>query len=251
MITSEKIQIIPTIESKVFKDHPESRFAVGEVAVNNTIVNGYDNEFFGAAQLRVNTYLSRGFVRSDELNDAGTELDHNDERSAHFVVLEQATASLARVVGNMRLVVKSPEDPSLLPMESYFPEIYSENPLFLGSVEVSRLIARHEDPKVQNFLKWPLFVSGYKYVDSKDLGPVYGLLSPALIRHLRMQHVPVSAIAAEKYVQEINATKQPAEVNLPLLKRVIDISGDLGIDVKNGGFSYLNLPIDVDAEEDI
>jgi hypothetical protein len=234
-------KLIPVVESKVFIDRPYSHFAIGVVAVNGTIVNTYDNEFFGAAQLRVNTYLSRGFVKSDELDDNGTELDQNDSRSAHFVVLERAAvASMARVVGNMRLVIKSPENPAPLPVESYYPEVFLDNPLPICSVEVSRLIARHENLLVQSLLMWPLLIAGQKYWEHNQLGPAYGLLSPALTRHFRMQRIPVSAITAEKYIEAINATKQPVTINVPLLKSAIDATGDQGIDVSKGGFSYLN-----------
>ena len=246
----EKKHNIPVIESKVFIDYPGVRFAIGEIAVNGSIVNGYNNEFAGAAQLRANTYLSSGFIRSDELDDNGTELDQNDSRSAHFVVLERtATDSEARVVGNMRIVTKSLESPYPLPVEDYYPELFLNSPISINSVEVSRLIARHEDPRMQSLLMWPLLIAGQKYGEHNKLGPAYGLLSPALTRRLRMQRIPVSAIADGKYIEAINATKQPVSINLPLLKRVISATGDLGIDVTKGGFSYLNFS-DV-AEDDI
>lgn len=236
----EKKHLIPIIESKVFIDRPDVRFAIGEVAINNVIINGYSNEFFGAAKLRANIYLDKGFVRSDELDDKGTELDQNDSRSTHFVMLERtAVASMARVVGNMRLVVKSQENPGPLPVEGYYPELFQENPISIGGVEVSRLIAGHEDPDVQNSLKWPLFIAGQKYIEHNKLGPVYGLISPALTRLLRSQHIPVSAITSEKYIEEINATKQPILVNMSVLKKVIERAGDQGIDVAKGGFSYV------------
>lgn len=238
----EKTSIIPVIESKVFVDYPEIRFAIGEIAVNGTIINGYDNEFNGAAQLRANTYLDSGFIKSDELDENGTELDQNDSRSAHFVVLERTPIeSEARVVGNMRLVIKSPDNSDILPMEGYCPETFSDNPLSVNSVEVSRLIARHEDARVQNSLKLPLFIAGYKYVERNQLGPVYGLITPTLTRLLRMQHIPVSPMAEGKYIEAINATKQPVSINLPVLKKVIDAAGDQGVDVTEGGFSYLNI----------
>jgi len=236
----EKKNQIPIIESKVFVGHPDIRFAIGEVAVNGAVVNGYCHEFAGAAQLRAKTYLDSGFINSDELDDDGTELDQNDSRSAHFVVLERTASDLnARVVGNMRLIIKSSENFAPLPVEGYYPELFSDNPFPVNSVEVSRLIARHEDPLIQNILKWPLFVAGYKYAEHNKLGSVYGLISPALTRQLRMEHVPVAAVAAEKYIPAINATKQPVVLNFPLFKRLIESTGDQGIDVTNGGFSYL------------
>ena len=240
-MNQEKTRLIPVIESKVFLDHPEARFAIGNIAVGSVVINGYDSEFEGVAQLRANTYLDSGFIRSDELDDHGTELDDNDNRSAHIAMLERtAIDSMARLVGNMRLVVKDDNNPSPLPVESYYPEIFSDKPLPIGSVEVSRLIARHEDARLQNLLKWPLFIAGYKYVEHYNLGPAYGLLSPPLTRQLRMQQIPVSAVADAKYIEEINATKQPVVINLPILKRVIGLVGDQGIDVSSGGFSYTN-----------
>lgn len=238
----EKIQhIIPTIESDAFVDHPDYRFALGKIAVNGEVINGYENEFMGAAQLRANTYLDSGFITSDNLDVNGTELDQNDySRSAHFVILEKtAVSSLARVVGNMRLVVKNDNNPSNLPVENYCPDKFDNEPISIGGVEVSRLIARHEDVELQNFLKWPLFIAGQKYVEQNQLGPVYGLLSPALTRLLRSQRIPVSAIAESRYIEDINANKQPVIINLPVLKRLISSTGDHGIDVVKSDFSYI------------
>lgn len=247
-MNQEKTRLIPVIESKVFLDHPEAKFAIGHIAIGGVVINGYDKEFEGVAQLRANTYLDSGFIRNDELDDHGTELDDNDNRSAHIAMLERtAIDSMARVVGNMRLVIKDNKNSSPLPVESYYPELFSDKPLPIGSVEVSRLIARHEDAGLQSLLKWPLFIAGYKYVEHHDLGPAYGLLSPALTRRLRMQQIPVSAVADAKYIEAINANKQPVVINLPIFKKVINLVGDQGIDVSSGGFSYANF---TDVEED-
>jgi hypothetical protein len=238
----ESDQITPIIESKVFINRPESRFALGEIAINDSIIKGYENEYYGAAKLRANTYLAKGFISNDDLDDYGTELDHNDSRSVHFIMLEQtAVSSLARVVGNMRLVIKSKDNPTPLPLENYCPDVFSENPIPNGGIEVSRLIARHEDSNVQNSLKWPLFIAGQKFIEYNDLGPAYGLISKALTRLLRSQKVPIVPVADERYIKEINATKQPVAINLPVLKRLIDMVGDQGIDLSNAGFSYLDL----------
>lgn len=236
-------QLTPTIESRVFIDHPNFRFAIGEVAINNAIIKDYENEFFGAAQLRANTYLDSGFINNSDLDSNGTELDQNDySRSVHLVMLERtAVASMARVVGNMRLIVKNYDNFTPLPVENYCPDVFSKNPISINGVEVSRLIARHEDARIQSSLKWPLFVAGYKYVEHNQLGPVYGLLAPALTKLLKSQHIPVSAIAEERYIKEINATKQPVSIDLNMLEKAVNTIGDKGINVVNGGFSYLNI----------
>jgi len=241
-MSCEREQLTPIIESSVFVDHQESRFAIGKVAINSIILNGYESEFYGAAQLRANTYIDSGFISIGDLDDDGTELDENDySRSAHFVVLEKtAVASMARVVGNMRLIVKSRENSAPLPLENYRKDVFEETPIPIGGVEVSRLIAKHEDARIQNSLKWPLFVAGQKYIDENQLSPVYGLMTPALTRLLRMQRIPVSAVADAKFIEEINATKQPVSINMAVLKRMISVVGDQGIDIAQNSFSYLD-----------
>jgi len=246
----EKERLTPIIESKVFSCNQESRFALGKVAVNNIILNGYENEFNGAAQLRANIYLDNGFINIGDLDDNGTELDSDDLRSAHFVMLERtASASLARVIGNMRLIVKRQENSSPLPLENYRNDFFDENPISVGGVEVSRLIVVHEDTNIQNSLKWPFFVAGQKYVDANRLSPVCGLMTPALTRLLRSQHIPVSAIADAKFIEEINATKQPVSINMAVLRRLVNSTGDQGIDIIKDGFSYINVPNTSDEKQ--
>ena len=243
-LSCEIEKLTPIVESNVFIEHPEFRFAIGEMVINNVVVSSHETEFFGAAQLRALTYLDSGFIKFEDLDDNGTELDQNDySRSVHFIMFERtAIASMARVVGNMRLIIKNQGNSAPLPVECYCPDAFSGNPISIGGVEVSRLIARHENARIQRSLKWPLFVAGQKYVENNQLGPVYGLLSPALTKSLRAQHIPVSAIADELYIKEINAKKQPVSINLPALKKLVDIAGDHGINLANGGFSYLNIP---------
>lgn len=237
----EKSHLTPIIESKVFVDNRESRFAIGIVAINNVIINGFEGEFNGAAELRAKTYLDKGFISEDDLDD-GKELDENDPRSVHFVMLEKtATASLARVVGNARLIIKSEENPTSLPLENYRKDVFDENPIPIGGVEVSRLIAVHEDAHIQNSLKWPFFVAGQKYMDIHQLNPVYGLMTPALTRLLRMQGIPVSAKGDALHIPEINATKQPVSINMSVLKKFISIAGDQGIDISKNSFSHIDI----------
>lgn len=235
----EKTAIIPTVETPIFENNDVSRFAIAEVTPEEL---WNMSEFSGAAQLRANTYLASGFVQESELNDDGSELDANDERSFHYLVFERtAVASLARVVGNMRLVMKTEDDMSPLPVEEFFPDHF-QTPAQTGSAEVSRLISRHEDSRLQAFIKWPMFIAGYKQVVESDSGPVYGLLAPTLVRQLSLQGVPIQTLAPARYIEEINAKKQPTEIDLPALGKVIDAVGDYGVDVVGGGVSYFNAP---------
>lgn len=237
-VASERIKNIPFIQSGIFKGHENSQFAIGMVATDGEIIDGYQREFDGAVKLRANTYLDLGFVAADDLDENGTELDEDDERSAHFVIIEQlAQRGFACVVGNMRLITKNNNE--LLPIEKYYPEVFTD-PLPQKTVEVSRLISRHDNPTKQSLLKWPLFIAGFKHVDENKLGPSFGLLKPNLVRSLVLQGVPITPLAEAKYIQEINASKEPVQIDLPRLKRVIDLTGDQGIDIHDGGFSYLN-----------
>lgn len=233
----EKTDTIPLIETPLF-EHYDAQLAIAEVKPQELAEM---REFTGAAELRANTYLASGFVKKTELNDDGTELDVDDERSVHYLVFERtAVRSLARVVGNMRLVIKDEQSPAPLPVENFFPD-YFEEPLPMGSAEVSRLIARHEDPRMQALIKWPMFIAGYKHVEETEKGPVYGLMTPTLVRQLSLQRVPVSVLADARYIEEINATKQPVEVDVPALGELIEAVGDYGVNIGGGGVSYIDL----------
>lgn len=233
----EKTQVIPIVESDIFKLNDESQFAIAQVTPKEL---SDMREFDGAARLRANTYLSEGFVKPEELDENGTELDDDDIRSNHYLMFERtAVQSLVRVVGNLRLVTKTDEYSESLPVERYFPESFPElTPI--GSVEVSRLIARHEDARVQSMLKWPMFIAGYKHVIGSDGGPVYGLMTRVLARQLSLQGVPLTSMAEPRYIEEINATKHPVEVDVPRLGRMVDATGDYGIDVLNNDVSYVD-----------
>lgn len=234
----EKTRIIPTVETRIFEDAVDPRFAIAEVTPREL---SDMKEFSGAAQLRANTYLSEGFVTPELLDENGTELDSNDYRSRHYLMFERtAIDSLARVIGNLRLVLKTDTHPGPLPVEEYFPDYFTE-PAPTGSVEVSRLIARHEDTRLQTMVKWPMFIAGYKYVSETNSGPVYGLLAPPLVRQLRLQGVPLNVLDDARYIEEINATKQPVEIDVPALGELIESTGDYGISAANGSVSYIDL----------
>ena len=233
----EKTRIIPTIESGIFENNDEAMFAIAEVSPED-LANM--KEFSGAAKLRANTYLESGFVSEEELDADGTELDDNDERSVHYMLFERtAIQSLVRVVGNMRLVRKTELHPEPLPVEGYFPDYFADEAP-IGSVEVSRLIARHENTGLQSLLKWPMFIAAHQRVVADASGPAYGLLEPALAHQLAIQNVPVTALEEARYIEEINATKQPVEIDVAKLGRFIQATGSQGVDITNS-VSYLNL----------
>lgn len=215
-------EVIPEIESQLFSDCPGSHLAAGIIAVGNTVMPGLDGVFEGYSLLRGNVYAKqKKYMPIDLLNEDGTETDPDDARSVHFAVVENALMS-ARVVGAMRLIIKSCEDSRALPIEAHYPEAFVNGPAPLYSTEISRLISRHEDAKVQRGSKWLLFTAGVSYVTGHELGPVYGAVEASLARGLRIEGVPATQLGAPKFVEEFNATKQPIRVDVHGLTQKIE-----------------------------
>src|ERR1035437_5130247 len=211
-------EIVPNIHSDIFVDHETDRFAVGIVAIGGEVVPGLTNEYLGYGQLRANQYLEKKFISTGDLNEDGTESDADDLRSVHFTVVEN-TGSETQIVRAMRLIIKSSLDDSPLPVEHHYPEAFP-TPATLGSVEDSRLIAKHKS------LTLLLFAAGVVYVRHHNLGPVYGVIEPKYAAVLNRQGVPVTLLGEPKYIPEINATKLPIRVDVNGLEHTIQVSSN-------------------------
>lgn len=210
-------QVIPSIESHVFEGHETSRLALGVVASGSEITPGLENEFNGYMLLRGHTYgMQKGFIPLDELNKDGSEkFDPDDERSIHFAVIENAMRS-TRVVGAMRLIVKTSDHPEVLPVELHYPAVFAETgPSPVLSTESSRLISRHEDHNLSNSAKWALFAAGVSYVANNNLGPVYGVVERRLALGLKHEGIPLTELAEPEFIEDFNATKQPVRIDIP------------------------------------
>lgn len=241
----EKAKVIPFVESDLFEGSPRARFAIARLAVGSLVTQGRQDEFDGALKLRSNVYLDKGFVTPDDLDDNGTELDSDDARAVHFAAFERTTTpSVARVVANMRLVVRGPGEPPL-PMEAHYPEVFADRQTAVGSTEVSRLISQHEDASVQNALTWSMFIAGLRHVEEYQLGPVYGLIEPRFTRSLAAQGVPVAALSDARFIDAIKARKQPVQINATGLSAVVDRRGDFGIDLEASDVSYVEVPTEM------
>lgn len=215
-------QVIPEIESDLFVNHEESRFAVGVVAMGSSVTPGLEREHFGYGRLRANVYAyQKNYMPVNDLNPNGTETDPDDERSIHFALIENAIRG-QRVVGAMRLIIKSREQSGLLPVEIHYPEAFNGMVAPIHSTEVSRLIGRHEDSSVKESLKWPLFIAGVNTVLENQLGPVFGAVEPELEESLLGSGVPVYKLAEAKYIPEFNSTKLPLRVEINELAQRIE-----------------------------
>lgn len=197
-------EVIPSVESDLFMGNENRRFAVGLLAIGNQVLPGREEVFDGYLRLRANVYAAQTNMISPELvHEDGTETDEDDSRSVHFAVVENAMDS-NRVVATMRLIIKSHEDSRPLPIEEFFGEAF-KNPAPMGSTEVSRYICRHEDIKIQNKLKWPLYTAALSYALTHDLKPSFGVVEEPLEKSLVKSAIPVERIACPKYVEEYAA----------------------------------------------
>lgn len=215
-------EVIPVINSNIFEGHEDSHLAVGIVALGNVVVPGREAEYDGYTLLRGNVYArQKNYMPIADLNENGTETDVDDSRSVHFAVIENAMNN-TRVVGAMRLIVKSKLEDAPLPIEEHYPSAFEDGPAPLLSTEVSRLICRHENPKIQGKLKWPLFTAGVTYVMEHQLGPVFGAVEKEFEKSLGMAGVPVTPLGEAIYVPEFNATKLPIRVDVFGLSQKIE-----------------------------
>lgn len=216
-LTISNEMVIPHIESMWFQGHEDSTFAIGMIAVGDQILPGRESEFDGYLKLRANVYAYQTqMIPTDLVRHDGTEIDEDDARSTHWALLEHQGQDSARVVGSIRTIEKRGANATPLPIEDFFPEVYKDNPLPAGSVEVSRYIARHEDLRTQALLSEPLFAKVVSHVTAYGLGPTFGVVEPKVERHLggRLQ-VPLSRVADPKYVPEYAADNLGIFVDIP------------------------------------
>ncbi len=207
----------PIVETNTFRGESSS-FAVIRVDTTGSLGDNDCPELKGAVSLRTNVYEEMGFLKNVQLNPDGKERDEDDLRSVHFITLERlATCGFAKVIGNMRLVKKNNLYPEPFFIERHFPEYFEENVIPENSVEVGRLISRHETPRTQAMIKWALFLSALTYVNGNNYNKAFGLMTPKLTQAFVKQGVPITGLAEPKYILDINATKQPVEIDLPSL----------------------------------
>jgi hypothetical protein len=249
-------EVIPYINSELFGGHETARFALGVVAVGDEVVPGMENELIGYKLLRGNVYAKQKHYMSEEALEAdGTEWNGDDLRSVHFAAFENHNDG-TRVIGTERLVIKTRRlgetpiynslvrsgsgiiTPSLaeiarlglpspheigtndpLPIEEHYPEAFAEGSAPMPSNESSRLISRHEDPRVQKMVTWALLGAAVSYIEVNELGDCYGVVTPALSRGFRIGGMPVTELAEAKFVPDFNSSKMPIRIDIPEFAR--------------------------------
>lgn len=200
-ITNE--EAVPIIRSDIFSGHEDSKFAIGVLDKSDVLSYSPGTIAQAYLKLRANVYVDQtGMLDHSVKRLDGTELDEDDERSVHFVSLENRMGGVA-VFSCMRFIVKDIIDGQPLPIEQFFPEVFTE-PAPINSIEVSRFIVRHDNIRQAMITKKKMVMAGLAYVSDNDLGPIFGVVEPSFERDINFMKLPNHRIAPPKLVHEYN-----------------------------------------------
>lgn len=205
-------EVIPVLGSAVFSEDPTARLACGLLAVNGVAVPGLEAEYGAHFHLRRKVYVDQtGQLAASELQEDGTDRDADDARSVTFAVFENHEAGV-RVVGVSRLILRGAERP--LPVEDFCPDAFMPGDLTGKSVEVSRVIARHERAVLQDLVQWHLFALMLAYVANHKLERTFAIIEPWLERHLNGT-IAIERIGEVRYVEHYLDYNAPIEIDIP------------------------------------
>lgn len=218
-------QVIPVIRSELFAKDPTARLACGLLAVNGEALPGLEDEYLAHFQLRRRVYVDQtGQLDASELQPDGTDRDPDDARSATFAVFENHESGV-RVLGVSRLIVRGGEQP--LPVEDFCPDSFAPGELTPESVEVSRVIARHETAVLQDVVQWHLFAIMLSYIANHGLERTFAIIEPWFERHLKGS-IAIERIGEERYVEHYLDYNLPIEIDIPASAERVN--------ARNGGF---------------
>jgi len=218
-------EVIPVIDSTIFSEDPTARMACGLLAVNGTALPGLESEYAAHFHLRRKVYVDQtGQLDASELQDDGTDRDADDARSVTFAVFENHRTGV-RVVGVSRLILRGDEHP--LPVEEFCPDSFTAGDLTERSVEVSRVIARHENAALQDLVQWHLFAVMLAYIANHGLERTFAIIEPWLERHLNGA-IAITRIGEVRYVEHYLDYNVPIEIDIPASAEQVNS--------RNGGF---------------
>jgi len=230
-------EAVPVIDCDIFSSHEDSRFALGVLRPND--VMSYKPESLAQAylRLRANVYVDQtGMLTNPEVKRLdGTELDKDDERSTHFIVVENRLGKAA-VFACGRMIEKTDMDDPL-PIETFFPDAFTF-PASLKTTEVSRFISRHDEPRHSMIAKKELMTAGLAHSLTNNLGPVLAVVEPKFERDLRLMRVPVKNIAQPRMVMEYNDENLGIEIDMIKLQQRLGEEAVKKMTVPVGSYVY-------------
>lgn len=211
--------VIPVIASELFSASPTARLAAGLLAVNGVAVPGLEAEYKAHFLLRKKVYVDQtGQLAESDLQEDGTDRDDDDARSATFAVFENHESGV-RVIGVSRLIVRGPQEP--LPVEEFCPDSFADDALDARSVEVSRLIARHETAVLQDLVQWHLFSIMLAYIANHGLDRTFAIIEPWLERVLQ-GIISIERIGDVRYVEHYLDYNVPIEIDIPASAALVE-----------------------------
>lgn len=226
-------QVIPLIETDVFHDDDEALVAIKRlepcevIAGDNPIALGY-------AQLRANVYIDqRHILDAKHRRPDGGEHDNDDQRSVHYVGLENRGQGIAAVVGSMRLIEKSETHSGPLPIEGFFGIEMGRR-----GIEVSRFIARNDIRRRQSMIRSALMGTGLAHAVANEWHPCVAIVEQDLERMLALSGIPIrratepQAIKKYKSVNigiEIDVREFECRMGRNLVDRMFLSEGDINV----------------------
>jgi len=211
--------VIPVVSSTVFDSSPNSRLALGVLAIDGVAVPGLEAEYLAHFHLRRRVYVDQtGQLSEKDLLPDGTDRDADDSRSITFCVLENHPDGI-RVVGVSRLIVRGEPRPgdslhgTPLPVEEFCRDAFADGPLPWNAVEVSRVIARHQKAAVQDTIQWYLFALMLAYVTNHGLGRAFAIIEPWLERRLR-SIITIDRIGDVRFIEHYLDYNVPIEIDV-------------------------------------
>lgn len=207
-------RLTPLIETTFFQLRPEASFWLGHIASGEEVY--CQAERHGAGVLRANVYIDEShYLPESARQPDGTEYDADDARADHLVVIENNTImpNSRHVVGNTRLIHKRNDD-DVLPIESMFPEAFSEEAAPVGSLEASRYIARHPDRPTQNAIALALVRAMTIRGHNQGHDYIYGVVEDHLMHQFTKIGLPFAALGEPKKVERYNTLNVPLRFDL-------------------------------------
>jgi hypothetical protein len=220
------------IAQSVLTDMPRNGYEAGTRALANfpgRVIEGFTNAVHNYGVLRANVYIDQTQMLTEEVrNSKGEEWDLDDARSDHFVTIERLYAEdplvrdiverdsvepdgngfVFRLPNCMRMIKKSLKHRGELPIELFFPDAKNPTtgeasfPAPIGSIEMSRKIAVHENPLTGMKMSDPMFKVTDIHVIENGYGPTFATIEEFYEDIFKKTGMPMDRIADPKFVGE-------------------------------------------------
>ena len=194
------------------------RYYLGVTAVNDSFVR--QNLYKAAGRLRAQVYIDEmGFLPHSERQADGTETDPDDARSIHLAVSETLPGeSDERVIGVTRLIQKRDETDTL-PVE----QLFNITSAPVGSLEVSRFIARASDRKLQGRVSLALMRTAALLGVESKAPKMYAVVEEPLFRYFQHIGLPFEPISELEWLDEYHSKNLAVQIDpnnvIPALQR--------------------------------